>query len=384
MGVHGGHADVEAIEEVGWPVHRPVRSDVEFGPVQQVHWRRAVGSEAGVKLAHLLPLGQHFLAGHPLHEQVRRVIGDGVVRVTAGTGCRHHVRQRGHAVGEAGVGMQVAADIGVGDHDRELAAEGGLHLAGVFAQCRRHPGQAEPVIDLLLGPGDDQLTADRVEQAVLRQLEFLADGDLADPHVVRLRSGEVLQGGSPGIQRDHPQVHLQPAISADRRLGVTAPDDLGDPWQPGERGHQRSRVPRGREHVHVADGFPKAAQRACVRAPQAPGGCADGSDNARGQVVGDVQQHALAGAFHQLDATQQLLFALGPESLEARQLARVDGLGELGNRADLEFGVKLQRAFRPERRDPCQVPDPGGDLRASFFKRADGAGRGELADLLGD
>src|ERR1039458_8021985 len=104
----------------------------------------------------------------------------------------------------------------------------------------------------------------------------------------------------------------------------------------------------------------------------------------RGQVVGDVQQHALAGAFHQLDATQQLLFALGPESLEARQLARVDGLGELGNRADLEFGVKLQRAFRPERRDPCQVPDPGGDLRASFFKRADGAGRGELADLLGD
>ena len=71
----------------------------------------------------------------------------------------------------------------------QLAAERGPDLARVLAQRRRHPGHAEPAVDLFLGRAGDQLAAGRVEQAVLGQLELLAHRDLAYRDVVGPRPG---------------------------------------------------------------------------------------------------------------------------------------------------------------------------------------------------
>ena len=74
--VHRRHGDVEARQELLVPVHRAVGVDVELGAVEQAHLR-----VAGLELGDLHALGQDLLVGHPLHREVGRVVGDGVVGV---------------------------------------------------------------------------------------------------------------------------------------------------------------------------------------------------------------------------------------------------------------------------------------------------------------
>ena len=105
--VHRGDADVEPGQEVRVPVHRAVRADVELGAVQQ----HDAPGEVCCQRPHLLPLGQHLLVGHPLHDQVRRVVGDGVVLVSAPPRRVDHRLERGHPVGEVGVRVQVPSQV---------------------------------------------------------------------------------------------------------------------------------------------------------------------------------------------------------------------------------------------------------------------------------
>jgi len=78
------HADVEPAQEFLVPVHAPVGRDVELAAMQQDH----IG---GVReRAQLLALREHLLIGHPLHDQIRRVVGDRVVLIPPGLGRRDH------------------------------------------------------------------------------------------------------------------------------------------------------------------------------------------------------------------------------------------------------------------------------------------------------
>src|SRR5581483_5955203 len=92
VGVHRGDAQVEAGQEVVVPVDAARRVDVQLGAVQQHH----VGV-AALQGGDLLALGEHLLVGHPLHEKVRRVVGDGVVVVPQSGRGGDHVLQRGDA-----------------------------------------------------------------------------------------------------------------------------------------------------------------------------------------------------------------------------------------------------------------------------------------------
>jgi len=126
VGVHRGDADVEPRQEVRVPVDGPVRGGIQLGAVQQRHCAAVCAGLPGQSAdqgADLPPLGEHLLVGHPLHEQVRRVVGDRVIGIAPVSRGGHHLLQRGHPVGEAGVGVQVTADIGFGDQVRELAAQ---------------------------------------------------------------------------------------------------------------------------------------------------------------------------------------------------------------------------------------------------------------------
>ena len=105
FGLNRRDADVEAAQEVIVPVHAAVGRDVELAAVQQGH-------AGGVReRAQLIALGEHLLVGHPLHDEVRRVIGDRVVPIPPCPGGRDHSRQRDDAVGEVGVRVQVTAQV---------------------------------------------------------------------------------------------------------------------------------------------------------------------------------------------------------------------------------------------------------------------------------
>ncbi len=150
--VHRGDADIEPGQEVRVPVHRAVRADVELGAVQQ---HEAPG-EVCCQRPHLLPLGQHLLVGHPLHDQVRRVVGDGVVLVSAPPRRVGHRLERGHPVGEVGVRVQVPSQVIDPNEPGYLPPRRRLDLPAVLAHGRGHPRQPQPFVDLLLGPRDDQ------------------------------------------------------------------------------------------------------------------------------------------------------------------------------------------------------------------------------------
>src|SRR6266851_900334 len=112
---------------------------------------------------------------------------------------------------------------------RGIAPDRCFDLPVVLAHGRGHPGQSEPRVDLLLGPRDDERPTHLpcpllyVEEPVLGQPELLAHRDLAHRHVVRGRTGEVLQRRAPGVERDHPQVDLEPgAIRTDVLVGPPA------------------------------------------------------------------------------------------------------------------------------------------------------------------
>ncbi len=312
------------------------------------------------------------------------MIGDGVVGVAA-AGCGgHHVRQRGDAVGQAGVGVQVTADLGLGHQVGELAAERCLDLARVLAQRRRYPVHAEPAVDLLLRARHDQLARLDVEQAVLGQPELLPDRNLADPDVVLPGAGEILQGGAPAVGLNHAQVHLKAGSGADRGLGRAGRDDLCRLGQAGEGGHQRRAVVGGGQDVDVAGGLAHPAQRARPGALGAAGDRADRRDHCGGGVRRDVEHHPAAALADQVDATQQFLLALRAETFQVPKAAGLDGVGELADGADAQFLVELECAFRAESRDPGQLEHPSRDLGAKLLHCLDRAGALVLADLVRD
>ena len=120
-------------------------------------------SSGAVEGPHLVALGQHLLVGHPLEEQVRRVVGDRVVLVPPPGRRGHHVLQAGHPVGQVGVRVQVTVQIFFPNEPWYLTPGRRLDLAVVLAHRGRYPGQAQPGVDLLLGARDDQVPRPDIE-----------------------------------------------------------------------------------------------------------------------------------------------------------------------------------------------------------------------------
>ena len=68
-----------------------------------------------------------------------------------------------------------------------------VELAAVLAQLRLDVGEAEPLVDLLLGRARARFAGGVVEDPVLGDVQAAAHGGLAQRGVVRARAGEVLQ-----------------------------------------------------------------------------------------------------------------------------------------------------------------------------------------------
>ena len=80
-----------------------------------------------------------------------RVVGDRQVLVSALARGQRHLLDRVVTVGGHRVAVQVAADVLQLDQPRQRPVAGGLQLAAVLAQLRLDVGEAEALVDLLLG-----------------------------------------------------------------------------------------------------------------------------------------------------------------------------------------------------------------------------------------
>src|SRR5277367_6197331 len=90
------------------------------------------------------------------HSQVLGVVGDGHIFVAAGESGLGHLADGVAAVGGDGVHVDVAANVGLGDEVGEAMRQGGLELAGVFAEFGGNPVHAEGGVDLFFGGSGDE------------------------------------------------------------------------------------------------------------------------------------------------------------------------------------------------------------------------------------
>ena len=136
------------------------------------------------------------------HRQRLAVIGDRQVVQAGGLcGARHRSRcrrgRRSPSCGCAGrpAGRRAAPAAG------SAPALGGLDLAAVLAQFRRHEREPERRVDPLLVLAGDSRVVVHAVQAVLVQLQPALDRAVAQDDVVGLRAGEVLQRRAEALAR---------------------------------------------------------------------------------------------------------------------------------------------------------------------------------------
>ena len=190
---------VELGEQVVVVVGRAVGQDVRLGADQQLE-----AVQRRVELADLLDLRAQRVGRHVVAEAVRRrVVGDRQVLEPALTRRGRHLLDGVAPVRQRRVAVQVALEVVLRDQLRDLLE---VQLAAALAQLRRDPGQAEQLVDLLLGRAAMRGAAGVVEQAVLADVQALAHRALAQRHVVLLGAREVLPEVAELVGLDDAQV----------------------------------------------------------------------------------------------------------------------------------------------------------------------------------
>ena len=105
--------------------------------------------------------------------------------------------------------VEVALEVAERDQVREGPLGGRLELAAVLAELRLDVLESEQRVHLGLGLAPVGLARGVVEHAVLGDVQALADGRVAERHVVLLGTGEVLEQVAELVRRDDLQVDAQ-------------------------------------------------------------------------------------------------------------------------------------------------------------------------------
>ena len=319
------------------------------------------------------------------HAHAGGVVGDRQVGVAELHRCLDHLHDGGLAVGGVAVGVQVAANVSERHQLGQLAVAGGFELAAVLAQLGRDRLIAQVAVDLVLVRRAEHLAALDLLDAPLRHLQPARLGLLAHGHVVRLRSGEVLQQVAVRLRRDDAQVHLHARVRHDRGFRVTAARDLLHPGALAEPRGQGGRILGCRDQIDVADRLGPAPQRPRLVGAHAGGMGAQRLQHLRRQLECVLeQQHRLARGAAGIDGGQDLrLFPL-PHAREVAHQPVPRSLGEVVERADLELLVQQPRGAGADAGQPHHVDQPDRPAPLQLGERLHRAGRTYLIDLLGD
>ncbi len=378
-GVQAGDDKVEFGQHLIGEVERAVGANLHLRAVEHAE----VGAERGVGRPHLgRLLPQPFDRQAVGHAQADRVVGDGhrpQAAVARGAG---HLQHAQRAVGPGRVHVQVVADVVERYQRRQLAGQGGLDLAAVFAQAGGNEGQAQPGVDLLFGGAENLVAAVERGEGVLVEAQPLLQGHLAQLDVVVFAAGEVVEQRAPARGGQHAQVDAQPVEQHDVGLGRAAPGNGFDVLQGGEAIHHFPGRLGGHQQVDVADGLAHPAQRAADGRRRDARHALQLIQHRLGDGPGHAQRHTrVAVAGQGGDAGQNLGLRLGPHARQIAQLAFAGGGGQFVQRRDLERFVDLLDALRPQPFDAQHVYQPRRNLQGQLIVEGQPAGGQHLLDL---
>ena len=368
---------VELGERLVVDVERAVPVDVDLGAGEQ-----ADAVELGVEALDLAPLAAELpRVTAARHGEAHGVVGDGdVCEARFLRGARHRLQRVG-AVGPVGLRLEVAAEIARLDQARERARARRLDLALVLAQLGRDPGEAEAVVELLLGAARDPPRA--AKEAVFVQLPALLHGQLAERDVVRLAPREVEERGAEALLGDDAHIDLEPVLQLHAALRVPLAEDARHRRQLREGGDRRLGRAREGEEIGVADGLLAAADRA----RDLDARHARHARERRRQLVDHGahggERRALPARLHEGERLQDLLLALLAEVGEVADLAGARRGFEVGERAHAEPLVEELHGLRPHALERGQRGQVDGHAAVVLLAQLALAGRDQLLQLLG-
>src|SRR5271155_1569217 len=227
---------------------------------------------------------------------------------------------------------------------------GRLDLPTILAQFWWNEVKLEFGIDFFFSFARDRLLVFDCGQAVFVERETHLERALAQGHIVRLGSGEILHGRSERFRRQQAHVHLHAIAVPETDLILALGNDV---HQAGEAEQVfDERLPRfrlnaalaGDEDVEVANGFASAAQRSGGRNLLYPRNRQQVLGQFLGPLFGGVEQESSPDAAIVFDRLEQLQFvffaharqradlAFARQFLHALQIADLVGTPDQGNR----------------------------------------------------
>ncbi len=189
------------------------------------------------------------------------MVGDGYVLKPPRAAGLHHLQKARFPIGPIGVDMEVAENFGKFQEFREGPGLGGLDLALVLPQLRRDEGEAQGLIDFLLGAASEHPIF-LVKEPIL--VEFPAAGHSAfpQPNVVGFGPGEVLPGGAERFLGDDAQIGLQSPGKFDRGFFRPLGQNFLDLGEGTEGPGRLLGIPGNPQDIEVAHRFLPAAKGA--------------------------------------------------------------------------------------------------------------------------
>ena len=202
------------------------------------------------------------------------------------------------------------------------------------------------------------------------------------PDVVRLRPGEVMEGGGVVLVGEDAQVHLQPVLHADRALAVALAEDLAHAHLAGEDREHRSGLGCRGDDVHVGDQLAPApdAARPPRRAPRR------GGPHLREQRLGDgrtspSRRRACAERYCSMPA--RIFCSLrSPKPLSPRTRWSRQACSSCSMLPTPRALCRAAAFFAPRSRQAQQLEDARAGTRPGAARGAGGSGPVELGDLL--
>ena len=334
----------------------------------------------------------HLHVGHGLvgietnsHPDGLRVIGDRQIRKSPRNRGLGHLSRSGMPVGGVSMRMDVALQLCERDEHRQRASRRNLNFALILAQLGRDPLQTKPSVDLFLGRTRDGVATSDGSKPVLGETQALASCSLAQRHVVRLRTREVLQERTPLRRFDHPQIHLHPVVQDDRGLRIAKRRHVLHARVLGKTLEKRCRVVGGSDEIDVADRLLATTQRAGDLGRHATRLCSQHRDERLGSLECVVEQdHVLTRTAPGLQRLENPQFLLLAKPLQFADVPRLAGRLECLGGIDAELGVEPLGGLWSNARHPHHLDEAVRIDSAQLLQRSHRARRQQLVDLSRD
>ena len=355
MGVHARNAPLEPRQEGRVVVDGAIGADVELGTVKD--GERLVTPSELIDHGSLL---QHPVARKAVDCQVLTVFGDGHVFEAALRSRGDHFLQRAPAVSRPRrMDVEITTHIGNLHQVGQVTCGCGLDLADVLAQLGWNELETERLIDRFLGARCDHGPRARFRQLILVEDPAAVDRALPQGDVVCLRPREVQGGGAERLGRYHPQIDLEVAPRDDRRLRVSASENVTNEGKADKAVHHRTGLGRRHQDVDIGDGVPEPPQAPAIHGQTDLGKRFDGGDDLApdGEGVGDGCSPFLAVGTEPFQGSADLLLGSLPHAGQVSQAVGLQRPLQTLNRGDAEPVPKKHHGLRPYPRHLHQLDE---------------------------